>query len=382
VAHFVVGYDFSLAGIEESVSLLEAGDDPFHGIAEIRHRHCFGPSPGRKQRCLVDEIGQVGPGKAGRQRGHLLRIDIGCGFHFLQVNLEDIDPAFLVGAVNQDLAVKPPCPQQRRIENLGTVGCGQYDQPGARIEAIEFDQQLVQRLLLLVVASRERSNAARTTEGIYLVDENNGRRLLVRLLKQVADPGGSDADEHLDEFGARNREKGNLGLAGDRFCQQGLAGAGRPDHQHPLGHPSAKPAVFGRILEKIDDFTQLVLCFIHPRDVLKGNAGIGFDIDFRLALADRHQSAAEALRIGDAPGDIPPKPNEQQDRHDPGEKVAEQRALDLAGVADAVFVEFARELLIQPRREELLLSARQRLFQNALDESIGDRNGIHLALAQ
>jgi hypothetical protein len=241
---------------------------------------------------------------------------------------------------------------------------------------------LVESLLLFVVTSRERSDAAGTAERIDLVDENDRRRLLVRLLKQVAHPRGADPDEHLDELRSRNRKERNLGLAGDRLRQQGLAGARRPDQQHPLRHPPAEPAIVAWIFQKIDDLAQFLLGLVNAGDVFEGHPGVGFHVHLRLALADRHQTPAHSRSVRYAPADIPPQRGQQQHRHDPRQNVAHQRALDLAGVADAVFVELLREVLIEPGREEPALPAGQRLLQRALDEAIRDGERIDLALMQ
>ena len=48
---------------------------------------------------------------------------------------------------------KRPARSKRRIEHLGTVGGGEQITPRSRIEAVELDEQLVERLLLLVVAA-------------------------------------------------------------------------------------------------------------------------------------------------------------------------------------------------------------------------------------
>jgi hypothetical protein len=49
--------------------------------------------------------------------------------------------------------------------------------------------------------------------------------LFFRLLEHVANARGAHADEHFDEIGAGDREERHLGLAGDRFCEECLAGA-------------------------------------------------------------------------------------------------------------------------------------------------------------
>ena len=51
---------------------------------------------------------------------------------------------------------KRPGPQQRRVEVLQPVRRGHHDHLVARAEAVELDQQLVQRLILLAVERRGR----------------------------------------------------------------------------------------------------------------------------------------------------------------------------------------------------------------------------------
>src|SRR6185369_4715046 len=108
-----------------------------------------------------------------------------------------------------------------------------------RLEAIHLDEELVERLLAFVVTTAE-SRAAVTPDGVDLVDEDDAGRVLLALHEEVTDARGADADEHLDEVGARDREEGNAGLAGDRACEERLAGARRADEQHALRDPAAE----------------------------------------------------------------------------------------------------------------------------------------------
>src|SRR5581483_2111738 len=95
------------------------------------------------------------------------------------------------------------------------------------------------RLLALVVPAPE-AGAAVTADGVDLVHEDDARRGLLRLLEQVAHTGGADADEHLDEVGARDREERHAGLAGDGAREERLARAGRPVEQDALRDPRAE----------------------------------------------------------------------------------------------------------------------------------------------
>ena len=203
------------------------------------HRDFLGLAPRRDQRRLVDQVGEVGAGEAGRQGRDLLRRDVGGELMALEVEIDDVDAPALVRPVDQHLAVETAGAQQRRIEDFGPVGRREQHQAAARIEAVHLDQQLVQRLLLLVVAHIG-VGAAGAAQRVEFVDENDRRRLLARLHEEVAHPRRADADEHLDEFRPVDREERHAGFAGDRAREQRLAGARRPDQQHALGHPGAE----------------------------------------------------------------------------------------------------------------------------------------------
>ena len=82
--------------------------------------------------------------------------------------------------------------------------------------------------------------AAVAADGVDLVDEDDARGVLLALLEQVAHPAGADADEHLDEVGARDGEEGHVGLAGDRTGQERLTGSRRAHEQHALGDLAAE----------------------------------------------------------------------------------------------------------------------------------------------
>src|SRR3546814_3650364 len=116
---------------------------------------------------------------------------------------------------HDDLAVEAARTQQRRIEHVGPVRRGDDDDAFVGLEAVHFDEELVQRLLALVIAVAE-TGAAMAADRVDLVDEDDAGGVLFGLLKHVTDAAGADADEHLDEVGARDSEEGDVGLTGER----------------------------------------------------------------------------------------------------------------------------------------------------------------------
>src|SRR5262249_52339739 len=124
--------------------------------------------------------------------------------------------------------------------------------PVARIEAVELGEQLVERLLLLVIAAECARHAA-APQRVEFVYEDDARRRAPCLLEKVADRRGADADEHLDKLRAGYREKGSSRLAGDRARQQRLSGARRPDQQHALGDARAEAPERFRVAQEGHD---------------------------------------------------------------------------------------------------------------------------------
>ena len=191
---------------------------------------------------------------------------------------------------DRDLPVEAAGPQQRRVEDVGPVGGRDQDDALAVAEAVHLDQQLVERLLALVVAAAQ-AGAALAADGVDLVDEDDARAVLLGLLEQVAHPRGADTDEHLDEVGTGDREERHAGLTGDGARQQGLAGAGRAVEQHALGDLGAQRLIAGRVLQEVLDLVELLDRLVDTRDV--GERGLGHVLGqlLGLRLAEAHHAA-------------------------------------------------------------------------------------------
>ena len=225
----------------------------------------------REQGRLVDEVGEVGAGEAGRAARDDLGVDVRRQRHLAHVDLEDLLAADDVGVRHHDLAVEAAGAQQRRVEHVGAVGRGDEDDALVRLEAVHLDEQLVERLLALVVAAAE-AGAAMAADRVDLVDEDDAGRVLLALLEHVAHAAGADADEHLDEVGAGDREERHVRLAGDGAGEQRLAGARRADQQHALRDLAAEALELLRVAQELDDLLELLLGLVDAGDVVEGDA--------------------------------------------------------------------------------------------------------------
>src|SRR5208337_2678100 len=142
--------------------------------------------------------GQVGAGEARCAAGRHGEVDIFADGNLAGMHAQDFLAATHVGQRNHHAAVEASGTQQRRVEHVGTVSRGDQDHAIVRLEAVHFDQQLVEGLLALVVSTAE-TCATVTAHGIDFVDEDDAGSVLFTLLEQVADAAGAYAYEHFDE---------------------------------------------------------------------------------------------------------------------------------------------------------------------------------------
>ena len=245
------------------------------------------------------------------------------------MHLEHLDPSLDVGRIEHHLAVEPAGPDQRRIEHVGPVGRGDDDDIGVGVEAIHLDQNLVQRLLTLVVRAAEAS-AALAPDGVDLVDEHDAGRIALGLIEQVAHAAGANPDEHLDEFGAGDREERHARLAGDGAREQRLAGSGRADHQHAARNARAERSELVGELEELDHFGEVLLGLFLASDIGEGDRRLVARKHARPALAERHRLVVRTLRLSHEEDE---EADHQQDWQQDGEDVQQpapgRRGLDL-----------------------------------------------------
>ena len=101
---------------------------------------------------------------------------------------------------NHNAAIEASRTQQGGIKNVRPVGCGDQDHAFIRFKTVHFDQQLVQRLLTLVVSTAKTGTAV-TAYGIDFIDKDDAGSVLLALLEEITYAACSDADEHFYEIG-------------------------------------------------------------------------------------------------------------------------------------------------------------------------------------
>ena len=223
-----------------------------------------------------------------------------------------------VGQRHHDHAVEATGPQQRGVEDVGTVGRRHHHDALGRLEAVHLGEHLVERLLALVVTAAE-TGAALAADRVDLVDEDDRGRLLARGLEEVAHARRADTDEHLHEVGAGDRDERNARLTGDGARDERLAGSRRTDEQHALRDARADVLELARHLQEVDDLGDLLLHRAVARDVAERRLRLVGVVDLGARAPDVHHRAHLALR---AARDEPPQRADQAEH----EREAEDRA--------------------------------------------------------
>ena len=103
----------------------------------------------------MTRLARSAPEKPGVPRASTLRSTLGASGMRRAWTLEDLLAPLDVGPRHDHLAVEAPGPEQRRVEHVGPVGGRDEDDALVGLEAVHLDQELVQRLLALVVAAAE-----------------------------------------------------------------------------------------------------------------------------------------------------------------------------------------------------------------------------------
>ena len=183
----------------------------------------------------MTRLARSAPEKPGSPAGEHLQVDVRPERDAAGVDAQDLLAALDVGPRHHHLAVEAPGTEERRVEHVGPVRGRDQDDALVGLEAVHLDEELVERLLALVVAAAE-SRAAVASDRVDLVDEDDAGRVLLALLEEVAHARGADADEHLDEVGARDREERHVRLAGDRLARAASCRCpGGPTRSTPFG---------------------------------------------------------------------------------------------------------------------------------------------------
>ena len=191
-------------------AFFQSADDAVDGIHEVLTLHGLFLATGCDEGGLVADVGDVGTREARRLLGKKLAVNVTLSifiitqFQPFHVDFEDSLALLDIRQLHIYLAVESSCTQQRFVQHIGSVGGSQHYHVCSAAETVHLGEELVERVLALVVGVAHPAVPSRTTNRVNFIDEYNARGFLLRLLKQVTHTRSTHADEHLDKVTARH----------------------------------------------------------------------------------------------------------------------------------------------------------------------------------
>ena len=212
------------------------------------------------------------------------------------MHLEDLLTAFNVRQAHIYLAVKPARAQQRLIQDIRAV-CGR-DNDNALVctEAVHLHQQLVQRLLTLVVSAAQPC-AALAAHCVDLINEHDTGRSLFRLIEKVTHTGRAHAHIHLHKVRAGDGIERHARLARTGAGQKCFTSARRAHQQHAVRDARAQRVEFRLIFEELDNLLQLFFFLVCTGHVLKCGLTALLGLVLYLGPAYIHRAAPAGLLV-------------------------------------------------------------------------------------
>ena len=197
-----------------------------------------------------------------------------------------------------DQLVEAAGAEQRGVDQGRAVGRADHDDILQFFEPVHLGQDRVDHPLGDLRLAE--TAAARRDEAVELVDEDDGRRHLTGPVEQAGNLLLAFAIPFAEQVGRFGGDEVRFGFARRGFGQQGLAGAGRPVQQEPLGRADAEPAKgLGMLERQLDPFAQPVARRVEAADIVPADRrGLDHHLAHRRGL-DALQRIVEVLELTD-----------------------------------------------------------------------------------
>merc|ERR1719390_545660 len=136
---------------------------------------------------------------------------------------------------------------------------------------------------------RNNAGTSGSTDSIDFIDENDARRVLLRFLEQVSHSRGTHANKHFDKLGTGDGKEWDAGFTRDGLGEQSLTGAWRTDEQNAFRDLRADGGKSFRLLQKLDNFHEILLGFVDTGNVVERHARVRFHLKLGFRLTKRHR---------------------------------------------------------------------------------------------
>ena len=146
--------------VHHASAALEAELHPVNRLFEIRLFHLRRPPAPGRQRRFVHDVREVRADHPHGALGDDFQTNRGIALDPPRVDSENGQSALHRRALHHDRAVEAARPEQRGVEHLWTVRRADNDHAPTSVEPVHLDEQLIERLLPLIVAAGKRGDAS------------------------------------------------------------------------------------------------------------------------------------------------------------------------------------------------------------------------------
>ena len=295
---FVVRDSLLRVLVHNEALALGTSHNALHGLGDLGLRDNLLVATSRQKSAFVHEVRKVGARKARRERRHALQVHVRTQGFALCMHFQNALAALYIGRVHHNLAVEATRAQQRRVQNIHAVRGGNKHHGVVLVKAVHFNKQLIQRLLAFIMAATHTSTTL-TTNGVNLVDEDNGRTCLFCLIKQVAHTGSAHAHEHFHKVRTRNAEERHARFTCNGTREQRFTSTRRAHQKAAARNLCSHGLIFVGICQEILDLAHFLYGFVHAGNVVKRHIGTLFLSLARLRLTEVHLGIRGTIHLNE-----------------------------------------------------------------------------------
>mmetsp|Transcript_11735 Transcript_11735/g.25389 ORF Transcript_11735/g.25389 Transcript_11735/m.25389 type:complete len:356 (+) Transcript_11735:1192-2259(+) len=209
------------------------------------------------------------------------------------MHFENLATTLEIRKIDHNAAVKTTRTKQCLVKNVCAIRGGNHNNAIILLKPVHLHEHLIQSLLSLVVSTRKPSTAL-APNSVDLVDEDNARRVLLCVCKQITHARSTHTYKHLHKFRARDRKERHSGLSSHCTRKQRLSGSWRALENNATRNLGANLRESLRFFQKLNHFRQFQLGLIAPSDLLEGRVGVWNHVHACARLSKAHRPTRPA----------------------------------------------------------------------------------------
>ena len=186
------------------------------------------------------------------------------------MDLKDFETIFAFWKRDVNMTIKTTWAKERFIKHINTVGSGDNNYARFIIKTIHLDENLVKCLFILTTCTT--SGITLMCDSVNLIDKDDAWGILFCLTKEVTDTRSTNTHKHFSKFGTGNTKEWNISFASNCTSHQSFTSTWITGEKYATWDFCAKFFIFFRIFQKVDNFSEVLLCSFIASNIGEENA--------------------------------------------------------------------------------------------------------------